>query len=421
MFQFTLDFIINKIISPFSKMIAFARRNIAITFLIGVLGIVSAKGASGQAFFALSQTFINPIPKEFDLFGGAIALSSNLILISAPNNDTGAIDSGAAYLFDATTGRKLQTFSNPTPSNDDNFGWSVALSETRALISTGSDNTNAANSGAAYLFDTTTGNLLQTFLNPTPAENDRFGSPVVLLANKALISAPLDDIKAQDSGAVYLFDISTSKLLQTFLNPSPEAGDAFGASTALFGNFALISAPSDNTSAKDSGAAYLFDITTGKLLYTFLNPTPALGDRFGSSISLSGNFALIGTWRDDTSAENSGAAYLFDTSTGKLLQIFLNPTPEASDQFGFSVALSENLAFIGARTDNIGALDSGAAYLFNITTGNLLQTFPNPNPGLGDFFGRSVVLSNNYALISADYDNAGARKSGAVYLFTASK
>ncbi|NJL10707.1 MAG: hypothetical protein HC908_12475 [Calothrix sp. SM1_7_51] len=261
-----------QLIAIISKAIAFARRNIAVSFLIGVFVILSAKGASGQAFFTLSQTFINPIPKEFDLFGGAIALSGNLVLISAPNNDTGAISSGTAYLFDATTGRKLQTFSNPTPSRGDNFSWSVALSENRALIGTDSDNTSAENSGAAYLFDTITGKLLQTFLNPTPAENDRFGSSVVLLANKALISAPLDDIKAQDSGAVYLFDITTSKLLQTFLNPSPEAGDAFGTSTTLFGNFALIGAPSDNTGAKDSGAAYLFDITTGKLLQAFFKP-----------------------------------------------------------------------------------------------------------------------------------------------------
>src|SRR5207253_2864944 len=89
-----------------------------------------------------------------------------------------------------------------------------------------------------------------------------------------------------------------------------------------------------------SGAAYLFNTTTGALLQTFLNPTPASnpttdpGDNFGLAVALFGNRALISTINDDTAAKNAGAAYVYDTTTGALLYTFLNPTPELNNTFG---------------------------------------------------------------------------------------
>jgi hypothetical protein len=78
-------------------------------------------------------------------------------------------------------------------------------------------------------------------------------------------------------------------------------------------------------------------------------------------VALFGNFALISTINDDTAALNAGAAYLFDTTTGALLHTFLNPTPELNnsfgnnDNFGFSVALSGTQLAIGAPNDIDGA------------------------------------------------------------------
>ncbi len=96
------------------------------------------------------------------------------------------------------------------------------------------------------------------------------------------------------------------------------------------------------------GSAYLFDTTTGNLLQTFNKPTPEDGDNFGNSVSLSGTSALIGAPGDDTGATGAGSAYLFDTTTGNLLQTFNNPTPQINDQFGASVSLSGTSALIGA-------------------------------------------------------------------------
>ena len=72
----------------------------------------------------------------------------------------------------------------------------------------------------------------------------------------------------------------------------------------------------------------------GNLLRIICNPTPAKHDQFGDSVAVVGKNVVIGAWRDDTIAENAGAAYLFDGETGKLLRVFHNPRAAAGDGFG---------------------------------------------------------------------------------------
>ena len=158
--------------------------------------------------------------------------------------------------------------------------------------------------------------LSQTFLDPNPAPFDNFGSSVSLSGDLALVGAFFDDTGASASGAAHLFDTKTGALLHTFLNPTPANGDLFGESVSLSGDLALVGAPNDDAGGSDSGAAYLFDTKTGALLHTFLNPAPANGDNFGTSVFLFGDLALVGAPNDDAGSSNSGAAYLFDTNTG---------------------------------------------------------------------------------------------------------
>ncbi|MGD1804470.1 FG-GAP repeat protein, partial [Dapis sp. BLCC M126] len=77
----------------------------------------------------------------------------------------------------------------------------------------------------------------------------------------------------------------------------------------------------------------------------------------------------------------SGSAYLFDTTTGSLLQKFIAPDGSTEDNFGVSVALSNNTAVIGAWKDNDNGLESGSAYLF--TTNTNTKSTPEPSSLLG--------------------------------------
>jgi hypothetical protein len=180
----------------------------------------------------------------------------------------------------------------------------------------------------------------------------------------------------------------------------------------------LIGAYYDHTGPTNAGAAFLFS-TNGTLLTTFNNPTPEVSDFFGWAVAAVGSDrVLIGAPYDDTGAADAGAAYLFDL-TGNLLTTFTNPTPEVGDFFGFSVAAAgSDRVLIGAYRDDTGVANAGAAYLFS-TNGTLITTITNPFPAVNDQFGSSVAAAGaDRLLIGAPYDNTGATDAGKAYLFS---
>lgn len=286
-------------------------------------------------------------------------------MIGAYNDNTGDDYAGAAYLFN-TNGALLTTFTNPAPAYGDNFGFSVAaVGNDRVLIGAVSDNMVYNFSGTAYLFGTN-GVLLTTFTNPTPASGEGFGCSVAAVGiDRVLIGASGEETYVYQGGAAYLFN-TNGVLLTIFTNPTPAESDTFGWSVAAVeADRVLIGAPWDDTSATDAGVAYLFS-TNGALLATFTNPTPAVGDLFGVSVAAVGaDRVLIGANEDDTGALDAGAAYLFNTN-GALLNTFTNPTPDVFDRFGNSVAVvGAAQVVIGASGDNTGDTYAGAAYLFS--------------------------------------------------------
>lgn len=159
------------------------------------------------------------------------------------------------------------------------------------------------------------------------------------------------------------------------------------------------------------GAGYTF-------LTTFTNPSPASGDNFGSAIvALDPDRVLIGARGDDTGAVDAGAAYLFATS-GALLTTFTNPFPATNDYFGGSLAaVGTDRVLIGAHWGDVGATNAGVGYLYD-TNGMLLTTFTNPTPASLDHFGANLAaFGSDRVLIGASLDNMGAADAGVAYLF----
>jgi hypothetical protein len=348
------------------------------------------------------------------------AVGADQLAVGAMTTD--ALADGAVTAVKVTTVTVpllLTTFTNPTPAANDEFGHSVtAVGTDRVLVGARRDDAGATNAGVAYLFSTN-GALLTTFTNPTPAAGEWFGDSLAAVGtDQVLIGAPYDDTGASDAGVAYLFS-TNGALLTTFTNPTPAAVDHFGFSVAAVGtDRVLIGAPNDNTGASAAGAAYLFR-TNGALLTTFTNPTPAYGDTFGISVAAVGTGrVVIGALGDSTGANYAGAAYLF-SNNGALLATFVNPTPAIFDYFGTSVAaVGTDWILISADQGDTGASGSEAAYLFS-TNGTLLTTFTEPTPAAYDHFGSSVAaVGTNRVLIGAYGVNPGANYAGAAYLFS---
>jgi hypothetical protein len=369
----------------------------------GAVGLVQLT-LTNQAGVGARQVFANPTPAVEDRFGMAVAaVGTDRVLVGAHQDDTGANNAGAAYLF-STNGTLITTFTNPTPAASDWFGYAVAAVGTdRVLVGELSNGP-----GNAYLFRTN-GTLITTFTNPTPANLDYFGRAVAAVGtDRVLVGAHQDNTGATDAGAAYLFS-TNGTLITTFTNPTPANFDYFGFAVAAIGtDRVLIGANQDNTGANRAGAAYLFS-TNGTLITTFTNPTPALDDFFGTAVAAVGiDRVLIGAYGADTGASDAGAAYLFHTN-GTLITTFTNPTPANFDYFGWAVAAAgTDRVLIGADGDSTGATEAGAAYLFS-TNGTLITTFTNDAPVGGENFGYALaVLGPDRFVLGTERDDAGA-------------
>ncbi|MEO0586501.1 MAG: FG-GAP repeat protein, partial [Planctomycetota bacterium] len=143
---------------------------------------------------------------------------------------------------------------------------------------------------------------------------------------------------------------------QKLLAPDGAANDYFGHSVAVSGTTALVGSHLDNDNGTYSGSAYLFDTTTGDLISKLTAPDAAAFDYFGRSVAVSGTTALVGSAFDDDNVINSGSAYLFDTTTGDLISKLTAPDGAGNDRFGNSVAVSGTTALVGSYLDN----DNGA-------------------------------------------------------------
>lgn len=149
----------------------------------------------------------------------------------------------------------------------------------------------------------------------------------------------------------------------------------------------------------------------------------AAEDKFGASVALSGDTILVGAYRDDAAAVNSGSLYVFErTGPGRWTQVqkLVADDGMVSDQFGLAVALSSTTALVGAPTTDEYELDSGSAYVFERHENGQWYQVQKLVPSDGDrqdYFGLSVALDNDTAVVGARADDDMGTDAGAAYVF----
>ena len=147
----------------------------------------------------------------------------------------------------------------------------------------------------------------------------------------------------------------------------------------------------------------------------------AFDDQFGFSVALSGNTAVVGAFLDDNRVSDSGAAYVFEKIGGVWAQTAKLTAADgaAFDWFGFSVAVSGNTAVIGSVFDDDRGTASGSAYVFEKFGALWSQTakLTAADGAHSDEFGFSVALSGNTAVIGVKGGDGLVADSGSAYVF----
>jgi hypothetical protein len=236
-----------------------------------------------------------------------------------------------------------------------------------------------------------------------------FGNSVALSGDTAIVG-----LSADQTNAVYVYQrAGTMWSQQAMLVPSDGAkGDRFGSAVAVDDNTTVIGA-SEKTIGPNSaqGQAYVF-VRSGTMWdeeAKFTASDGAANSKYGSTVSISGDTALIGAYKT-TVGNNAaqGAAYVYVRSgTTWSEQAKLTASDGAAqDQFGISVSVSGDTAGVGANQAEVnGNPGQGAAYVFarTDTTWSQYAKLISSNGSGNDSFGAAIALSTggNTALVGA--------------------
>ena len=302
-------------------------------------------------------------------------------------------------VFSVTTGALITTITAPivtTSFGSDSQGVIGAqrmdLSDDYLLI--GDNDATAA--GKAYLYSTTTWNLIRTFDNPNPTDPvgspDYFGLTVALCGSFAIVSAIAEDTAGGMSyGKVYIFNISNGSLVTTI-----SGNQVFD----FRGQF--LSANTNHVAISDSGnpsQVKITDPSNGSVINTITMTASTI-----TGISLTDNYLLIGT-----SEGTAGKVYVYNTSTYALIRehTLTGPTVEGGYNY-VTVSISDNYYVVGQPYYGSTSSDDyyGRILIFNTSNGTLLHTVNRPNGVLQTKFGRYVNIFNDIIIINSDPQNA---------------
>lgn len=207
------------------------------------------------------------------------------------------------------------------------------------------------------------------------------------------------------------------------LAPDGAPSDLFGYSVAISGDTLIVGAPYDDTGGTDAGAAYVFVRQNGAFAFQqkLGASVPGAAQWFGQAVALSGDMALVGAPYATGAVATSGAAYVFVRSNGvwsEAQKVFADDG-NADDRFGHALAISKGSLLIGAPNQDAKGSDSGAAYVFVQSGAAFAQQkkLLSADGAAGDSLGSSVALDGDSALIGAPNDDDAGQSSGSAYIF----
>lgn len=258
---------------------------------------------------------------------------------------------------------------------------------------------------------------------------DWYGRSVAIADNVAAIGISGDDENGSSSGSVQLLQRNGNAWSEDAKLTASDgsSGDNLGFSVSVHGEVVVAGAPYKRGDNNEwgKGAAYVF-VRQGSDWVEASKLTADDGeqsDYFGQSVSVSGDVAIVGAPydRDDNNGWGKGAAYIFRSNGSSWVQEakLIADDGDANDYFGQSVSIHGDVAIIGSYGDDDAAAGAGAAYVFRWNGSEWIQEDKlTANDGAYfDCFGYSVSISGDVAVVGAYYDDENGNASGSAYLY----
>lgn len=317
-------------------------------------------------------------------------------------------------------------------ANADHFGSAVAIAGNYAIVGAPFHDTNGnIGEGKAYVFhynglSWVQHSILTGLINQDYAQ---FGCSVTIQNDKMVIGASGVNVGSHEGqGKIFIYSLVNNVWeFQTSLTSSDgNNNDQFGSSVSISGNYILVGAPGATHNGYPAlGKAYVFHWTgTEWLEQSILTPSEGgSSDHFGQSVSISGDYLVVGEpLLNVNGLSNSGKAFVYKRSAQlwTLESSLMADEYTVADNFGNSVSISDDQIVIGAFGHDVdGYNNSGAAYVFIRTgsTWNQQQKLYMVDLMPGSTFGRNVTMHNDYILVSSDVTVNGIENLGKAYLY----
>jgi hypothetical protein len=271
-----------------------------------------------------------------------------------------------------------------------------------------------------------------------PVDNGSFGIAVAIDGAYALVGAPGEDGSGANSGAAYLFLQSQGGLdgwgqIKKLVASDAAAGDVFGVSVAVSGDYALVGADGEDGTGSERGAAYLFYRNQGGAdnwgeVKKIVASDAGNNDMFGYSVAINGDYLVVGADGEDGAGTDRGAAYLFYRNQGgadNWGQLFKLTADDAldSNRFGYRVDIDGDFIAVGSPYSAGAGTNRGAAYLFYRNQGGadnwgqFRKILPG-DPANDVWFGSALSIDEDLLVIGSAWDDTGGTNRGAAYLFS---
>jgi len=313
----------------------------------------------------------------------------------------------------------------PTQGNNQYFGASQQVSGDWMIVGESHDNTHGVNAGIVTFIRISDGATQNPTITGIGA-GDQFGTSVAIDGNVAIVGGPYANDGTNDTGAAVIFRFDGTNWAAEHRIDGVAADDRFGVSVDIDGDVAVIGATHHDVGATaDAGevAIYRHNGTSWALDHTHNDSTPVADDHFGENVALDGDIVIIGATDLDNGVfvdRGSVMFLVYDSGTTSWVQEAQYFGISDTWEFGASVAVDGDYVVFGAPgLQNVYVVERQSAGVWNMD-GILGSVFTQP----GDRFGSSVVIDGEQIIVGAENatTEVGAFgtpvATGAAYLFS---
>ncbi len=388
----------------------------------------TASGVSEDAYVEVNNSVSSPY-----VWMGLTNSTDYYFVVTAVNDagesdESGEVGEVPEILPEGEDYTELTKLLASSKGSGDIYSFDVAIDGDYAIVSQ-----REGWNGAAYIFRRTGSNTWDSGTKitvPDEWDRNRFGNSVAISGDYVIVGAKKTDTY-DSAGSAFIFrrtGINTWDSGTKIVSPNPGGWDGFGVSVSISGDYAIVGAASYTTGRfSGNGTAYIFRRTGENAWDSVVQIKPDISsfwvDNFGRSVAISGDYAIVGDPGNNKGGSDAGAVFIFKRTgenmwdSGTMIMAY---DAEEYNKFGGSVAIDGDYAIVGDNSSINGETRAGAAYIFRRTGENAWDSgtkITASDADSWDFFGNSVSISGDYAVVGASSDDEGESAAGAAYIF----